>query len=191
MKYTVSLYFIFLLSSMTAVFAQPITTVKYDDMLTQADERIEDGDYFNALDWYRQAYRENKSDDIAMSIAFSFYKLRDFENAERYYSRVLDDDTENIFIDDRYAYGRTLRSIDQPGKAQEQFELITELSTDQELIALAQNELKGMEGLTALNVNEDVLVRFSEGDINSGSGEYSPAQYDESTLYFSFATKRS
>jgi len=177
---------IILIGATTLLIGQPINTVKYADMLTQADERIEDGDYFNALDWYRQAYRENKSSDVAMSIAYAYYKLRDYENANRYYSRILDeDDPDNVFIDDRYAYGRSLRAVDDRGKAQIQFELITELSTDKELADLAQIELTGMSEAGDLPKNEDVLVAFVDGDINSGSGEYSPVQYEDGTLYFS------
>lgn len=174
-----------ILASGMVMFAQPINSVKYDDMLTQADEHIEEGDYFNALKWYRDAYREAKSDDIAMSIAYSYYKMRDYVNAERYYSRVLEEDIDNVFIDDRYAYGRTFRSLDELGKAQEQFELILELSTDEDLKALAQNELAGISLKEKVPVNEDVLVAFVKGDINSGSGEYSPVLYDDETIYFS------
>ncbi len=184
MKNTIITSFLFVLS-FGQLLAQPINSVKYDDMLVTADERMEAGDYYNALEWYRNAYRENKSEDIALSIAYAYYKRRDFVNADRYYSRVLEDDVDNVFVDDRYAYGRTLRSINQAGEARAQFEKIIELSTDEELVTLAQIELDGMESLSSYPVNEDVIVSFSQGDINSGSGEYSPVQFDESTIYFS------
>ena len=166
------------------LFGQPISTVKHDDMLTTADASMARGDYFNALEWYRQAYREEKNSDVALSIAYSFYKLRDFENANRYYSRVLEDDVDNIFIDDRYAYGRSLRSLGMDQEAQEQFDLLISVSTDQELIELAKIELAGIDSQSSFAENEDVIIRFLEGDINSGSGEYSPIQYDENTVYF-------
>ncbi len=165
-------------------WSQPISSVKYDDMLAAADERMDDGDYFNALEWYRSAYRENKNADVALSIAYAYYKMRDFENANRYYSRVLEEDIDDIFIDDRYAYGRSLRSVGEPSQARVQFERLISKSTDQELKALAKNEIEGMTAAQGFEKNEDVIVQFADGGINSGSGEYSPAQFDEATLYF-------
>jgi len=165
--------------------AQPITSVKPDDLLSAADEAIEDGNFLKAVEMYRDYYRENKNDDVALSIAYGYYKIRDFVNAERYYTRVLEDDIDNIFIDDRYAYGRTLRSLENIAGAQEQFELITELSTDEDLIALSQIELEGISAQIEFPANEEVVVTFAPGDINSGSAEYSPHQYDEETVYFS------
>jgi len=134
--------------------AQPITSVKPDDLLSAADEAIEDGNFLKAVEMYRDYYRENKNDDVALSIAYGYYKIRDFVNAERYYTRVLEDDIDNIFIDDRYAYGRTLRSLENIAGAQEQFELITELSTDEDLIALSQIELEGISKVKTATGNQ-------------------------------------
>jgi len=160
-------------------------------MIQTADERIEEGDYYNALDWYRQAYNESKATDLAMSIGYSYYKLRDFKNAERWYTRILKDDVDNIFIDDRYAYGRTLRSLGEFEKAIEQFNMIRELSADQKLIALSELELTGMAKVPSFAQNEDVLVSFASDEINNGTGEYSPVQYDDKTLYFtSFQSRK-
>lgn len=171
--------------------AQPIKKVKYEVMIQTADERVEEGDYYNALDWYRQAYNESKASDLAMSIAYSYYKLRDFNNAEKWYTRILKDDIDNIFIDDRYAYGRTLRSLGQFVKATEQFNMIRELSSDQVLRSLSEIELAGMARMPSFARNEDVLVSFASDKINDGTGEYSPVQYDENTLYFtSFQSRK-
>ena len=183
MKNTILTYIIILSSAMIAI-GQPINSVKYDDMLVAADQAIDDGNYVKAIEWYRNAYRENKSTDVALSIAYSYYKIRDFVNAERYYTRVLKDDVDNIFIDDRYAYGRTLRSLGELGQAQENFELITEISTDEALKELARIELAGMSAIEGLAKNEEVVVNFAKGDINSGSAEFSPVQYDNETIYF-------
>ena len=113
-----------LIGASVSVDAQPISRVKYEVMLATADERMEAGDYYNALTWYRDAYSESKAPDLALSAAYSYYKLRDFKNAERWYGRILDKDVDNIFIDDRYAYGKTLRSMGSFEKAIEQFNMI-------------------------------------------------------------------
>jgi len=180
-----------LVITVIAVEAQPISRVKYEVMLATADELMESGDYYNALTWYRDAYTESKAPDLALSAAYAYYKLRDFKNAERWYGRILDKDSDNVFIDDRYAYGRTLRSMGNFEKAIEQFNMIRELSGDQVLISGANQELKGMAATPSYSMNEDVLVSFASDKINNGTGEYSPVQYDENTVYFtSFQSRK-
>ncbi len=176
---------------LTILVAQPITTVKYEVMIQTADERVAEGDYYNALDWYRQAYNESKATDLALSIGYAYYKMRDFKKAERWYSRILDKDEDNIFIDDRYAYGKTLRSLGQFDMARQQFQMILELSADEGLIELSEIELAGMNQVPSFAQNEDVLVSFASETINNGTGEYSPVQYDETSLYFtSFQSRK-
>ena len=91
------------LGAIISLDAQPISTVKPDDLLAAADEAIEVGNFLKAIEMYRESYRQEKSADVALSIAYGYYKIRDFKNAERYYTRVLEEDVDNIFIDDRYA----------------------------------------------------------------------------------------
>ncbi|MEL6389556.1 MAG: DUF1573 domain-containing protein [Bacteroidota bacterium] len=171
--------------------AQPISRVKYEVMLATADERMEARDYYNALTWYRDAYQETKAPDLAMSVAYAYYKLRDFKNAERWYERVLDKDVDLIFIDDRYAYGRTLRAQGNFDKAQEQFTTVIQNSADAEIIAASKLELQGIEMSPSVTPNENVLVSFASDEINDGTGEYSPVQFDEKTVYFtSFQSRK-
>ncbi len=164
--------------------SQPITTYKYDDMLKTADDCMDAGDYYNALEWYEKAYKEVKSDDVALSMAYSYYKMRDFINAERWYSRILDKDEDNIFLNDRYAYARVLRSLSNNERAKEEFAKFLEMTDDEILSNQAEIELEGIDALSRFEPNRDVIVRFLSETINSGSAEYSPAQYDDKTLYF-------
>lgn len=187
---TISYILLFSFFGSLSVMAQPIKSYKLDDMFKAADDQIALGDYFNALEWYRNIYKEVKSDDVGLSIAFSYYKLRDYENAERYYTRLLKDDEDNLFIDDRYAYGKTLRALDQKNEARAEFDRILSISDDEVLRQLAQNELNGMDIAMSLEANKDVIIDFGGKDINSGSGEYSPIQYDDKTLYFTSFDRR-
>lgn len=172
------------------LMAQPITSYKMDEMYATADEQVELGDYFNALEWYRKIYTEEKSEDVGLSIGYAYYKLRDYENAERWYSRVLEDDVDNIYIEDRYAYGRVLRALGKREEAKVEFEKFLALSDDEELIALAEIEMAGMANEAGLEQNKEVIILFASEELNSGSGEYSPVQYDDKTLYFSSFQRR-
>ncbi len=183
------LSFCFLLIGAIA-FAQPIKSYKLDDMYATADEQMELGDYFNALEWYRNIYKEVKSADVALSIGYSYYKMRDYENAERWYSRVLEEDIDNIFVEDRYSYGKVLRALGKEAEAKVEFDKFLALSDDEELRKLAQNELDGMAIAESLAPNNDVVVMFGSEEINTGNGEYTPRQYDDKTLYFSSFQRR-
>lgn len=186
-----SLINIIVLSCIAAtVFSQPIKSYKLEEMYATADEQMELGDYFNALEWYRNIYKEAKSSDVALSVGYSYYKMRDYKNAERWYSRVLEEDIDNIFIEDRYSYGKILRALGEDQKAIAEFDKFLSLSDDEELRALAQNELDGIAQAGSQSPNNDLVVFFGGEDINSGSGEYSPIQFDDKTLYFSSFKRR-
>ena len=188
MRQYIFIFLAFLFS--ISIDAQPITSYKMEEMFATADEQVELGDYYNALEWYRKIYTEAKSDDVALSIGFAYYKMRDYENAERWYSRVLEKDEDNIFVEDRYAYGRVLRALGKRAEAKVEFDKFLMLSDDEDLIALTQIELAGMAAEPTLSANKDVLVQFGSEEINSGNGEYSPIQYDDKTLYFSSFQRR-
>ncbi len=180
------IFFVICISLVTfTIIAQPITTYKYDDMLKTADERMELGDYYNALDWYDKAYKEVKSEDVALSIAFCHFKLRDYANAEKWYSRVLEKDVDDIFLNDRYAYGRVLRFLGKDEEAKREFNKFLALSADEELRTQAEVELEGIGSKDDFEPNKNLVVRFLSETLNSGSAEYSPAIFDDKTLYFS------
>lgn len=185
-----TLYIFISVLSATALFAQPIKSYKLEEMYATADEQVELGDYYNALEWYRKIYTDEKSEDVALSIGYAYYKMRDYENAERWYTRVLEKDEDNIFVDDRYAYGKVLRALGKKAEAKIEFEKFLALSDDEGLIALAQNELNGMAIESTFPNNKEVVVMFGGEEINSGNGEYSPVQYDDKTLYFSSFQRR-
>lgn len=181
---------VMVISSGAFIIAQPIKSYKLEEMYATADEQVELGDYYNALEWYRKIYTEEKSEDVALSIGYAYYKMRDYENAERWYSRVLEKDEDNIFVEDRYAYGKVLRALGKKDAARVELEKFLALSDDDVLRALAENELKGMAKETSFPANKEVVVMFGGEEINSGSGEYSPVLYDDKTLYFSSFQRR-
>lgn len=188
LRYT--LFLLFISCMLNQIMAQPLKSYKLDEMYATADEQMELGDYFNALEWYRNIYKEAKSNDVALSIGYSYYKMRDYKNAERWYSRVLEEDVDNVFIEDRYSYGKVLRAMGKDQEAKIEFDRFLSLSDDEELRALAQNELDGISQAGTQSPNNDLVVFFGGEEINSGSGEYSPVQYDDETLYFSSFKRR-
>lgn len=181
---------IFLVGFCALGYSQPIASYKMKEMYTTAEQQMDLGDYFNALDWYKKIYKEEKTPESALSIGYAYYKMRDYKNAQRWYGRVLDEDVDNIFINDRYAYGKVLRAMGEPTAAKQELEKLMSMSDDEELRALARLELDGINSEKGLAKNDDVIIRFGGEKINSGSGEYSPMEYDDKTLYFSSFNRR-
>ncbi len=189
-NYRAILTSIVLVMTAVTIMAQPIKSYKLDDMYATADEQFELGDYFNAAEWYRDIYNEVKSADVALQVGFSYYKLRDYVNAERWYSRVLEKDVDNIFVEDKFSYAKILRALGKDREAVQELETFLSLSDDDELRALAENELTGISQLSTFNANEELSVSFTSEEINSGNGEYNPVLYDDNTLYFSSFNRR-
>ena len=67
----------------SVVFAQPVDEVPYHLNMEVANERLEQGDYYNALVHFEEAYKQEKTDDVAYQIATLHYQLRDYRRAER------------------------------------------------------------------------------------------------------------
>ncbi len=69
--------------------AQPVNEVPAYMHIEVADERFEQGDYYNALEQYEEAYKQERDDQLALKIADLHYRLRDFKRAGRWYSRII------------------------------------------------------------------------------------------------------
>ena len=165
-------------------FSQPLSSVPLDMMLETADELVDQKDYLNALEWYEKAYKEQKDDNLSLMIAYLNYKVRDYEDAERWYKRILDRDKDNEFYEDRYLYGKTLGAQGKYQEAAAQYNLFLESSQEEEIKVLARKELAGIDMLNKYEENIGTVVTFAEKDINSGFSEFSPRLYQDGTLYY-------
>ena len=167
------------------VSAQPLTEVPYNKMLEKADELMKLRDYYNAEDWYEQAYRESKDPNIAAQLGYLNYVLRNYKGANSRYKRLLDRDEDNIFIDERYYYGMSLKALGEYEEAYANLEKFVELSSEEELKPMARNAMAGMKLTNQLEENVETVIQFAKGDINSAFVEYSPRLYVNGDLYFS------
>jgi len=100
----IGLSLISLLLVTSIMVAQPISSVTPEIMLEVADEKFAENDYYNAVDWYEQSYKELRQPEIAIRIADLHYMLRDYKRAESWYSRILKRDKDNIFVEAKYKY---------------------------------------------------------------------------------------
>ena len=180
---------IFLIASFTFIFqsevyAQPWGEQTRNQMLETATLQEEVGNLPKAIEWYEKAYDEERNKDLALKIADLNYQLRDFKRSESWYKRVLSRDKDGIYKEARFGYAKMLKEDNRYNEAIENFGQLMNEVDDPELLAKAKKELQGIQLLNDIEPNVDVIVEFLGKKINSASGEYSPREYEDGTLYY-------
>lgn len=187
-KYICLLVAIVLTSSL---MAQPVKDDKYEDMLLVAEESADSYDYANAIEWFEKAYKESKDINLKLAAADLYMLLKDYKRAERAYKVVLRKDKEMQYVDVMLDYAESMQSQNRYKDALTILTDLTKLTEDPELLAEANRRIKAINSMENLPENIEIVVEFIEGDINSGSGENSPAFYpDERALYYSSFSRR-
>ena len=97
MKRTI-LSFLIIALALSIATAQPIRQSTYETMLKVAEQRMDTMDYYHALEWYEKAYEEEEDRSLLPIIADLHYKLRDYQRAERFFSRVLRREEDNPML---------------------------------------------------------------------------------------------
>ena len=127
------------------VMAQPINKATFATMVRTAEEKMEEKDYYNAVEWYQKAYDEQKDYDIAIKIADLSYMLRDYKKSARYYGNALKRDKKNKYTEYRFNYARSLKMMAKPDEAIKEFERYIKEGTNEEWKEFAKNEISGAE----------------------------------------------
>jgi peptidoglycan-associated lipoprotein len=167
------------------ILAQPLKEVPVAFMIDAADEALDNNDYYNALEWYEKAYKEERNNDLAILIADLHMELRDYKRAESWYNRVLKRDDEMQYIDERFYYGVALKALGRYNDAYAEFQFFIDSSSMEDLKPRARLEMEGMLTAKELDENNDVVVRLIDKKVNSGGPEFGATEYADGTLYFS------
>ena len=173
-----------LLGSCIQLSAQPLTEIPYRFKLEAADTAFARMDYYNAVEWYEQCYRETREPEIARRIAISHDKMRDYRRAERWYQRIVQRDTGVAYPDFWFEYGRLLKKNAKYEKAQEIFEGLQSSGRGTTYAGRIENELKGIELAQTLKVPNDLLIENAGTRINSRNSESSPALDPDGDLHY-------
>ena len=171
--------------------AQPLSEPTYEMNLKFAHELYAQHDYFNALDFFQDCFRESRDAELLPHLAKLTYLLRDYERSERWFNRYISRDTENVFVEDRFYYARTLRKLGNEEEAAEMFRKFLILSDDEDLKRRAEVELLGMEVIRGKEQPEDLFVTAFGEDINSGLTDLSPSVGPDDRLYYATFNRRS
>ena len=176
--------FIFLLLA-TCAIAQPVSTNTYQQMIETAEESMDSSDYYNAVEWFEKAYKEEKSNDLALAIADISYILKDYKKSERYYSRLVNRDKTGDYVSLRYDLAQSMKAQGKYLEASEEYRVFLSETDDEEKKKVAMTELKGIELLNEYEENIAAVIAFAGKKVNKGQSEYSPALYTDGSLYYS------
>lgn len=183
--------FSFLLLSIV-MMAQPTTKVTYEMKLATADNAARSYDYYSAIDWYDQAYKESKDINLQIAIADLYAKARDYSRAMKIYQRIINRDKNGDYYDLKFDVGRMYKYQGMYPEAIKEFkEVLADTEVDDEIKMTAKSELVGIEAMDNLNDNLEAVINYLPGKVNTGSAESSPAIGADGALYFStFNRKR-
>ena len=171
-----------------SVWAQPLNRVTGPIMLEVAEEQMELGDIYNALEWYEKGYKEERDPEVAYTIAKLQYEIRDYGKAEKWYERVVTRTyrkAKNPYLPEaRFNYARSLKMNGKYPEAIAEFNSFIGESDDDALKALAQNEIAGAEMVNGMEQRKDLFVEHAGKNVNSKSSEYSPVAVGSDIMYF-------
>lgn len=170
---------------LSQTFGQPLKEVPLYMLLEVAEERLEAKDYYNALDLYEQAYKEERNDEVAYKIAQLHYKLRDFKRAERWYRRVTDKDESDKWPEAIFDYARILKMNGKFQDAIDVFNYYANIVQADDKLAKADLEVAGIQMAVNMKQPIELVIENLGRRVNSSYSDFAPHYTAEGDLYFS------
>lgn len=170
----------------TAVNAQPYHEPTYEQLLNAANESYETNFYYNAIELYRDCYDISRNDTLLYKIAELQYLMRDYERAQRYYERIFRQTKPEEITDPSvlFLYARTERILGDYNKAYNIYDSFLQLSQNDSLKLLAQNDVEGMFSASDYDKRYDLYVTPFDDPVNSPFSEYAPEEGPDGGLYW-------
>ena len=164
--------------------AQPLNTSTIEDMIATADEQLQLNRPYNALEWYKKAYDEEKSPELAYRIAELNFELRDYSKAVSYFQRAMRKAADGEMVEGLYYMGIAHKMEGNYGEAMESLREFKRMGPGHELTARADLEIEGAQ--MALKMTEPPRIKVDNAGrmVNTSNQEYSPALASDGTLYY-------
>ncbi|MEO5906071.1 MAG: OmpA family protein [Saprospiraceae bacterium] len=164
--------------------AQPVTEVPVYMMIETAEASMLIPDYYTALEWYENAYKETRDPEIAVKIADLQIRLRDFVRAERWLENIVEKDQGEKYPTTVFQYGQILKINGNYQGAIDAFNHYAGLNVNDSLLALADNEVAGIQLAMASKPPIDLVVENAGRTINSAYTDSGPFLGRDGKLYF-------
>jgi len=173
-----------LLGWCTGLIAQPLDEVPVKMMIETAEASLAIPDPYTALEWYENAYKETRDPELALKIADLNYTLRDFGRAEKWYERIVQKDQGEKFPEAVFRYAQTLKINGSYDDAVEAFNFFAGLNVNDSLLALADNEVAGIQLAVQSKPPIDLVVKNVGKTINYSFTDASPWLDPQGKLYY-------
>ncbi len=184
MKYIISIIFSFLFIAFSG--AQPLNKSTTASLTEAGDLAFEVGDYYNALEKYKEAYEEDNNTYIAGKRAACAFYLRDYEKAQKYFEVLLrkDKKKQQYTKEYRFLYAKTLKMNGDYEKAVEEFQLALDETEDEKLKTEIKNQLRGAEMAVEMIQPLDLVVAHAGSNVNNKHSEYAPRMTEDGTTMY-------
>ncbi len=184
MKLSKIFLLIVLLTTGSQLYAQPVDEVPVHMMIETAEASLAIGDYYTALEWYENAYKEVRDPDMAVTIAELQIKIRDFIRAERWLERIVEKDQGVKYPKTVFQYAQVLKINGNYQAAIDAFNFYSGLNVNDSLLALADNEVAGIQLAVQSKPPIDLVVKNAGKSVNSSYTDSSPFLGRDGKLYF-------
>ena len=164
--------------------AQPFKEVTVEMMIETAEASMEIPDYYTALEWYENAYKEEKNPDVAMKIADLQIKIRDFLRAEKWLQKIVEKDQGEKYPVAVYQYAQVLKINGKYDEAIDAFNFFAGLNVPDSLLAMADNEVAGIQLAVQSKPPIDLVVENAGRGVNYSYTDASPFLASDGKLYF-------
>lgn len=174
----------------TGLIAQPLDEVPVRMMIETAEASLAIPDPYTALEWYENAYKETRDPKIALKIADLDFVLRDFNRAERWYERIVEKDQGVKYPEAVFRYAQTLKINGNYDSAVDAFNFYAGLNVTDSLLALADNEVAGIQLALQSKPPIDLVVKNVGKSINYAYTDASPWLDPNGKLYYASMRRR-
>lgn len=177
--------FIFLFLSATVwLGAQPLKEIPFRFKLEAADSSYYKNDYYNAIEWYNEVYREDRQNKYLDRLAELYFTVRDYKKAERWLGRLIERDKSNEFPQARLRYAKALKMNGKYDQSAIQLQEIINGDFPTSDKSRAQLELKGITLAESLVRPDNIAVVNVGTRVNTRNSEASPVPVSGGDLYF-------
>ena len=167
-----------------AAGAQPLNRSTYDDMIAVAEEQLELNRPYGALTWYKKAYEEEKSPELAYVIGELNYELRDYQKAVNYLRRGMRKAPDGELVEGHFYLGRSHKMMGNYGEAIEALREFKRQAPGHEWTERADIEIAGARMALDLVEPPRIKVENAGRGVNSSNQEYSPSIGADGNLYY-------
>jgi peptidoglycan-associated lipoprotein len=173
-----------LVTAATWLSAQPLDEVPVHMMIETAEASLLIPDYYTALEWYENAYKETRDPDIANKIATLQIKLRDYTRAERWLEKIVEKDQGEQYPYAVFQYAQVLKVNGKYQESIDAFNFYAGLNASDSLLALADNEVAGIQLAVKSKPPVDLVVKNVGKTVNYSYTDAAPWLGSDGNLYF-------